>query len=61
MDEYGRPWRVVVETWGDPPEDYCDGIVDAEGERVVETDSGCYPPDLETAQLIVDAVNAWKR
>ncbi len=65
MDKFKRPWRVLVESYGDAfpdtePEDYCNGIVDADGDHVIQTDSGCYPPDLETAQLIVDAVNAWK-
>ncbi len=60
MDKFKRPWRVLVESWNGS-EDYCDGIVNAEGDPVVETDSGFYAPDLETAQLIVDAVNAWER
>lgn len=32
-------------------------IVDANGNRVIETDSGFYPPKSEDAELIVDAVN----
>lgn len=32
-------------------------IVDANGERVVETDAGYYPPKQDDAELIVRAVN----
>lgn len=57
--KHPRPWKALP---GDEIEGEgrrCDGIVDANGHSVVVTDSGFYPPDLETAQLIVDAVNAY--
>ena len=46
-----RPWRVVV-SHGE-----CQGILDADGELVVETDSGFYPPNLATAEFICKCVN----
>lgn len=52
------PWRVLECDPGDwPDDDRCGGIRDADGERVVTTDSGVYGPDLETARFIVRAVN----
>lgn len=56
-----RPWRVE---YGDGYDDHGNTIqvpyqiVDANGERVVETDTGVYPPTAEDAELIVRAVNA---
>lgn len=53
------PWRVM-----DPEPDRkhglgaCDGICDANGRRVIETDSGYYAPCLPDAYLIVTAVNS---
>lgn len=49
-----RPWRVHT---GDGD---CWGILDANGNRVVETDSGYYPPNIATAEFIVKCVNAHK-
>lgn len=51
-----RPWKVRVGTYSDG-EEFCDGIEDANRDTVVQTDSGCYPPDLATARLIVKLVN----
>lgn len=48
-----KPWRVEV----DERDGSCLGIVDARGWEVVQTDSGVYPPSVEAAQMIVDAVN----
>jgi len=48
---FPRPWRVVAHD-GD-----CCAIVAANDEPVVITDSGFYPPDKLTAQIICDAVN----
>ena len=49
------PWRCEFdEIW---PAVTDQPILDANGEAVVVTDSGCYPPDPETARFIVDAVN----
>lgn len=48
------PWRY------EPDEVACftdEPILDANGEPVVITDSGVYPPGPETARFIVDAVN----
>lgn len=49
-----RPWSVYIE------DGECWGIKDANGERVVETDTGVYPPNLRTALLIVKAVNDYE-
>ena len=49
------PWRLQIDEVG--PEFTDVPIVDANGEPVVITDSGCYPPDNATADLIVEAVN----
>ena len=49
------PWRLQIDEVG--PEFTDVPIVDANGEPVVITDSGCYPPDNATAALIVEAVN----
>ena len=51
-----RPWRTIS---GDDPEDpsRCNGIVDADGNSVVVTDSGFYPPNMKTAEWIVRLVN----
>ena len=49
------PWRCEFdEIW---PAVTDQPILDANGEPVVVTDSGCYPPDPETARAIVDAMN----
>ena len=47
-----RPWRVLV-ALGE-----CEGIVDANGFVVVETNSGFYPPNRATCEFIVEAINA---
>ena len=52
--EHPGPWKY------DPDEDaeITDmPILDANGDPVVQTDAGCYPPDPETARMIVDAMN----
>jgi hypothetical protein len=56
-----RPWHVKI--YVNSPttviEDIeCWGIYAADGTRVVETDSGYYPPDIETAEFICKCVNA---
>ena len=51
-----RPWHVEL---SDDGED-CYGILGADGRRVIETDSGVYPPDIETAEFIVKCVNERK-
>ncbi len=54
-----RPWRVNIDVNSrDPNDRECWGIVDANGNAVVETDCGYYPPDIETAEFIVNCVNA---
>ncbi len=52
FQKHPRPWKVELE------DGLCWGIVDANGRKVVETDSGFYEPDEPTAQLIVDVINA---
>lgn len=47
------PWQVVM----DDDDEECWGIVDANGEEVIVTDCGYYPPNRATAELIVAAVN----
>lgn len=54
--EHPLPWRFEAE---DRFEDW--PIRDANGEPVVVTDSGFYPPDNETAREIVEAVNSRER
>lgn len=55
------PWRLDLDEiacFTDRP------ILDANGEPVVITDSGVYPPGPETARFIVDAVNnadSWRK
>lgn len=55
-----RPWRVKIYT-SNPntviAETDCWGIYAANGKCVVETDSGFYPPDIETAEFICKCVN----
>lgn len=49
------PWRYLVD---DATVDgMIDGIVDGDGDDIVKTDCGIYPPRLEDAQLIVTLVN----
>ena len=48
-----RPWKVLYsedlsEVWG---------IVDADGNSVIETDAGFYGPKAEDAEVIVRLVN----
>lgn len=51
------PWRLDLDKeW---PEFTDCPIRDANGNPVVQTDSGVYPPDNETAALIVKAVNEY--
>lgn len=52
-----RPWKVQIEVFGD---EECWGIIAADGTCVVETDSGVYPPDIETAEFICKCVNERK-
>ena len=49
------PWRLEIDEVG--PQFTDTPIMDANGAAVVVTDSGCYPPDNETAREIVEAVN----
>ena len=51
------PWRVLPNdgTFDEP--DRCQGIVDADGDPVVTTDSGVYAPDAVTAAFLVHACN----
>lgn len=52
-----RPWRYEVRAdLGDEP--FCDGVFDAKNYDVIKTDSGVYPPNVETADLICRMVNA---
>lgn len=55
-----RPWRVSGEHTdpGDPDWIGIDNIEDTTGDRIVETDSGVYPPNKIDADIIVAAVNA---
>jgi hypothetical protein len=46
-----RPWRVLQ------VDGECDGIVDVNGDAVIETDTGVYPPNLATAEFICKCVN----
>lgn len=55
-----RPWRVEIERWGGDGDEECLGIYAADGVRVIVTDSGFYPPDIETAEFIVKCVNERK-
>jgi hypothetical protein len=50
------PWRL-----GDDDEPFRRDriIVDAEGEPVVKTDGGIYPPCLADAEMIIHRVNGW--
>ncbi len=49
-----RPWTVRIEG------EECWGIYAADGTTVVVTDSGFYPPDVETAEFICNCVNERK-
>lgn len=54
-----RPWRVESrEDYHPDGETVCDGVVDADGYDVIKTDTGVYPPNLETAEHICRFVNA---
>ena len=56
------PWRCEFDE--DCPATTDWPILDANGEPVVVTDSGFYPPDPETARAIVDAMNnedSWRK
>lgn len=60
MSEHERvplPWRVVVDPQHPGIVEGIYGPTDAYQQRVVETDLGVYPPDIEDAKLIVEAVN----
>lgn len=48
---FPRPWRVEMK------DGECWGVVAANGNRVIETDSGYYPPGGIGAAMIVFAVN----
>ena len=61
-----RPWRVYwgEEFWrdlrgGESEHGRVYGIRDANDERIVETDTGVYPPCPADAELIVRAVNEY--
>lgn len=45
------PWRIEV------VDGECWGIIDADGDNVVITDSAVYPPNMATAEFIVSCVN----
>jgi len=47
-----KPW--VITRYKDDPS--VDGIVDANGDKVIETDSGVYPPSEHDAQFIVHSL-----
>lgn len=58
---HATPWIVVLCSkndkkvygiYGQPCDEYCDG-------RIIETDTGFYPPSLEDAKKIVNAVNGF--
>lgn len=53
------PWKVQIDS--EYPDDI-QGIYTADGKtRIVETDSGYYPPKLADANFICTAVNAYER
>lgn len=52
------PWRCEFDESWPAVTDW--PILDANGEAVVVTDSGCYPPDPETSRFIVDAANFYE-
>ena len=54
MSHTKEPWKVVYEEGKSPPR--VDGIYAGE-ERIVETDSGYYPPNSVNAERIVTCVN----
>lgn len=56
--KHPTPWRLDFD---DAYPEFTDApIIDANGEPVVVTDSGVYPPDNETADEIVTAMNNQK-
>lgn len=56
-----RPWRVVTEKCFTSDDVECWGIVDANNNPIVVTDCGHYPPNIKTAELIVELVNEQDR
>ena len=58
IGSWEETWRVFPRPWRLGEDD--GEIVAANGEAVVVTDSGFYPPGRFVAQLICDAVNGWK-
>lgn len=51
-----RPWRLALDEDAPSLTDW--PILDAEGNPVLVTDSGFYPPQPDVSRLIVEAVNA---
>ena len=59
--QHPTPWKVAFWTDLDGEQKYDDDepIQDANGNTVIVTDSGVYPPDRETVEEIIRAVNAY--
>ncbi len=57
--QHPTPWKVAFWTDLDGEQKYDDDepIQDANGNAVIKTDSGVYPPDRETVAEIICAVN----
>lgn len=53
MSHSPAPWRFTPRT--DYPNGHIEGIWDANGDQVVVTDSGYYPPTIDDARLIAAA------
>jgi hypothetical protein len=60
MSATPRPWYAVWEALDAQNQPLCTGIQGANGEDIVKTDGGYYPPGPEDAKLIVRAVNAFE-
>lgn len=54
MSHTPGPWRIEMGTLSDE-KDCVYGIYSADDQRIVETDSGVYPPSLADARLIASA------
>ena len=55
LEELGispTPWFARILHWD---KNRVDGIEDANGETIVETDSGCYPPEVPDATIMAAA------
>lgn len=61
--QHPTPWKVAFWTDLDGEQKYDDDepIQDANGNTVIKTDSGVYPPDRETVAEIIRAVNEHDR